>query len=349
MKKFKVGIIGCGHIFSMHAVSVAKQANASLAAVCDKKEHIAKAAAEKYKCNYYTDYKEMITQEKPDVVHICTPHYLHPEMVQYAAKQGINILTEKPMAIHIEDAYAMQKAAHDNNIILQVSFQNRYNPGSILIKNTLETGELGNILSARLLVTWDRSDAYYSESDWKGTWEQEGGGVIIDQAIHTLDLMNWFISSKIDYVEAAINRRAHDFIKVEDCAEGVIGYTNGVKASFYAMNYYSYDAPVEIELHCEKGIVKLAGERAVITFYDNRQYIADRNPNETFDYGKVKQYWGVSHGKEIEDLYRCLETGKIPRNTVDEVISTQELICAIYKSGMLKRRVKLSELTLREE
>ncbi len=340
MKKFRAGIIGCGHIFPMHAVSVTKQSNAILAAVCDNKESLAKSTAEKYQCNYYLDYKEMIDKEDLDVVHICTPHYLHPEMAIYAAEHKVNILTEKPMAIHITDAYAMQKAARDNQVVMQVSFQNRYNPGSTLIKSTLASGELGKILSARLLVTWNRSDEYYLKSDWKGTWEKEGGGVIIDQAIHTLDLMNWFINSKIQYVDAAISTRAHNIIKVEDCAEGVICYENGVKASFYAINYYTYDAPVEIELHCEKGIVKLTGEKAMITFYDGHQSMADRNPNETFDYGDVKQYWGVSHGKEIENLYHCLETGEIPRNTADEIMSTQELVCAIYKSGKQKRRIE---------
>ena len=92
--------------------------------------------------------------------------------------------------------------------LLYTSFQNRFNPGSLLIKNTLEAGELGKILSARAMVTWDRSDDYYQQSDWKGTWEKEGGGVVIDQAIHTLDLMNWFIQDEIEYVEAQMGNRA---------------------------------------------------------------------------------------------------------------------------------------------
>lgn len=344
MKKLRAGIIGCGNIFPMHAVSVMEQENAELAAVCDMKEELAKKASEQYHCNYYVDYKKMIDTEKLDVLHICTPHYLHPEMALYAAKKGVNILTEKPMAIRLEDAYAMHKAAKDHHVILQVSFQNRYNPGSLLIKETLASGELGKIFSARFLVAWNRSDEYYSKSEWKGTWDKEGGGVMIDQAIHTLDLMNWFIGSEIDYVEAAISRRAHDIIKVEDCAEGVISYRNGIRASFYAMNYNTYDAPVEIELHCEKGIAKLTGEKAIISFTDNRQYIADRNPNEVFHYGEVKQYWGVSHRKEIENLYHCLLTGERPRNTAEEVMSTQELVCAIYQSGIQKKRIYWREL-----
>lgn len=339
MDKIRAGIIGCGSIFPMHAVSVAGLPDAQLAAVCDTKEETAKKAAERYHCNYYLDYREMIEREGLKVVHICTPHYLHPQMAIYAAAHGLHVLTEKPMAINLEDARAMQKAAEEQGIIMQVSFQNRYNPGSLLIKNTLCSGELGRLFSARMTLHWNRPEEYYRSSDWKGTWDKEGGGVIIDQAIHTLDLMNWFIDSKIEAVEASLHTRFHKTIEVEDCAEGIINYSNGVTASFYAINYYSYDAPVEIELHCEKGIVKLTGEKAVITFQDGRQLIADRSPDEFMDYGFVKQYWGVSHRKEIEELYHCILTGEKPRNTVEEVIKTQELVCAIYKSGRERRRI----------
>ncbi|MEG0853239.1 MAG: Gfo/Idh/MocA family oxidoreductase [Angelakisella sp.] len=337
MARFRVGIIGCGKIFPMHAVSVSKQGNAQLVAVCDNKPEVAKAAAERFGCAHYTDYCEMIEKESLDAVHICTPHYLHPEMAIYALEHGLHVLTEKPMAIALEDAQRMQETARRQNRVLMVSFQNRFNPGSLLIKNTLASGALGKVCSARAMVTWDRSDEYYAHSDWKGTWDKEGGGVVIDQAIHTLDLMNWFIDSELVSVDAHIANRAHHIIKVEDCAEGVISYKNGVKASFFAINYYTYDAPIEIELHCQHGIAKLVGERATISFQDGRELIADRNPSETFDFGEVKQYWGVSHMHEITHFYDTLASGGQVKNTADEVMETQQLICAIYQSGKENR------------
>ncbi|MDO5416580.1 MAG: Gfo/Idh/MocA family oxidoreductase [Lachnospiraceae bacterium] len=339
MKRIRAGIIGCGKIFPMHAVSVAKQEQTELIAVCDVKEERAKEQAEKYGCAYYTDYREMIQKENLDSVHICTPHYLHPEMAIYALEHGVHVLTEKPMAIGLEDAMRMMQTAKEQNRVLMVSFQNRFNPGSLLIKNVLDSGQLGKILSARAMITWNRSDEYYSHSDWKGTWDKEGGGVVIDQAIHTLDLMNWFIGEEIEYVEASMGNRAHEIIKVEDCAEGVIRYRNGINACFFAINYYAYDAPVEIELYCEQGVVKLVGEKAQICFQDGREMITDRNPKETFDFGNVKQYWGVGHMKEINHYYHCLETGETPRNTAEEVMGTQKLVCAIYESGREGKRV----------
>lgn len=343
MEKLRVGIIGCGKIFPMHAVSVSKQEQAELAAVCDCKEERARAAAEAYGCRWYTDYKEMMEKERLDSVHICTPHFLHPEMAIYALNHGLHVLTEKPMAIKLSDAKQMEQAARDNGRALMVSFQNRFNPGSLLIKRMLKEGELGNILSARAIVTWSRSDEYYSHSDWKGTWEMEGGGVVIDQAIHTLDLMNWYMNGEIEYVEASMGNRAHEIIKVEDCAEGVIRYKNGVNACFFAVNYYAYDAPVELELYCEKGTVKLLGEKACVALNDGREYIADKNPTETFDFGNVKQYWGVGHMKEIAHFYQSIASGVMPENSAAAVMPTQELICAIYESAREGRRVYFAE------
>lgn len=340
MKKLRIGIIGCGNIFPMHAYPVSKREEVEIVAICDNKEALAKEKAQEFGCKYYLDYKEMIDVEHLDVVHVCTPHYLHAPMTVYAANAGVNVLTEKPMSIKLEDAKAMLDAAEKNHILLGVIFQNRYNPGSMLIKDTLSSGQLGKIISSKLSVTWNRSDEYYSKSDWKGTWDLEGGGVIIDQAIHTMDLLRWFIDSEIEYVDANISNRAHEIIQVEDSAEGVIKYKNGVVSSFHAINYYGYDAPVEIEIHCENGFVKMEADKAMIHFKDGRQLIADKDPNESFDYGNIKSYWGVSHVKQINNYYEALQKGIQPDITAEDAYKTQRLICSIYESGKEHKRIQ---------
>ncbi|KRG16086.1 oxidoreductase [Virgibacillus soli] len=340
MSKFKVGIIGCGRIFPMHAYPVNAREDTEIVAVCDNKEDRAKEKAEIFQCAYYTDYEKMLDSEDLDVLHICLPHHLHAPVAIAAAKRNIHILTEKPMSIAYEDAVEMVETAKNQNVTLGVIFQNRYNPGSKLIKEMLVNGELGAICSGKLSVTWDRSDDYYKESDWKGTWDKEGGGVIIDQAIHTMDLMRWFVDDEIHYVDATISNRAHEFIDVEDSAEGVIKYKNGVVTAFHAINYYTYDAPVEIELHCESGIAKMVGDRATVTLHDGREFIADNNPNETFDYDSgAKSYWGVSHIKQVNNYYEALQEGKQPQITGEDALKTQKMITAIYDSGKKKERV----------
>lgn len=343
MKTYKAGIIGCGNIFPMHAASIGLTGTAEIAVVCDVKEDRAKQAAARYNCAYYTDYKEMIDKADIDVVHVCTPHYLHAPQVIYAAQAKKHIMTEKPMSITAEDAKAMIEACERNGVTLGVIFQNRYNPGSILIKEALEDGSLGKVLGGKCTVTWKRTDEYYSKSDWKGTWDKEGGGVLIDQAIHTMDLLRWFVNDEIDYVDAQIGNRAHEIIQVEDSAEGVIKYKNGVVTGFFAINYYSYDAPVEIELHCENGIAKMVADRGSIRYNDGTEISRDKNPNETIDYGEgVKHYWGVSHMKQIKEFYSDLANGRTPVIDGREALKTQEMIAAVYQSGKEKRRVFLN-------
>ena len=158
----------------------------------------------------------------------------------------------------------------------------------------------------------------------------------------TLDLLNWYCGSRPVMVSASLHNRAHSLIKVEDSAEGYIKYDNGINASFFAINYYGYDAPVELELFCEKGIVKLVGEKATITFNDGRVFSQDRDPSKFFEFKNAKQYWGVGHMMEISEFYSCLEKHMKPRNTADEVLSTHRLIDSIYKSGKTGENVYLN-------
>lgn len=340
MSTLKVGIIGCGRIFPMHALPVEQRDDLELVAVCDIKEDRAKKAAERHNCTYYTDYVEMLDEEELDVIHICLPHHLHAPVTIEAAKRKIHVLTEKPMSITLEDAEEMIEKADENEITLGVIFQNRYNQSSQLVKEMLTNGELGEIKAAKLSLTWDRSDDYYKASDWKGTWDKEGGGVVIDQAIHTLDLVNWLVDEEIDYIDATIANRAHDFIDVEDTAEGVIKYKNGVVVGFHTVNYYSYDAPVEVEIHCENGLVKMVGDTAEVKLNDGRTFYAENDPNETFEYDPgVKSYWGVNHIKQIDNYYDSLKAGKQPDITGKVAIETQELVVAIYESGKKNERV----------
>lgn len=344
MKKLRVGIIGCGNIFPVHAVSILKDGQAEIVAISDIKEDRAKKWADVYSCMFYLDYKEMIDQAKLDVVHICTPHYLHPRMVIDAAHAGIHVMTEKPMSITIEDAQEMIEVCEKNQVLLGVIFQNRYNSASVFIKSKLDQFHLGPILGGKCSVTWKRTDEYYSQSDWKGTWEKEGGGVLIDQAIHTLDLMRWFVGEEIDYVEGYIENRTHKLIEVEDIAEGLIKFKNGVHTSFYTNNYYSFDAPVEIELHCEYAIAKMVGDKASITFHDGFTVHSDLDPNDYVNFGDgVKSYWGISHVKQISEFYQSIRSGKSPEIDGKEALKTQVMIASIYESGKTKKRVYLQE------
>ncbi|MBQ4542629.1 MAG: Gfo/Idh/MocA family oxidoreductase, partial [Clostridia bacterium] len=251
----RVGIVGCGNIFTMHATSANHLENAKIVGVCDIKKDRADKAAKKYNCKAYYDYKELISKENIDVVHVCIPHYLHPVVSKYAIMQGVHVLCEKPMSIKYEDAVENVELAEKYGVKYGIIFQCRYNDASRLVKEKLENGTLGKIISARVVLTWCKPDDYYVLSDWKGTWDKEGGGVVIDQAIHSIDLANWFINDEVESVKVSMANRNHSIMEVDDSAEGFITYKNGATLGFWAMNNYGCDEPIEIRILCENGKV----------------------------------------------------------------------------------------------
>lgn len=338
--KFRVGIVGCGNIFPMHAQSLINTPDVELAAVCDIRRLRAKEAAKKYNAGCYLDYAEMLKKEELDAVHILTPHYLHPPMAIQALNKKVNVLTEKPISIDPADAVKMIQAAKRSKVKLGVVLQNRYNPGSQLVKRNIINGKLGRIKALKLVLTYHKPDSYYKKSDWRGRFVKEGGGVLIDQAIHFVDVIRWLVGDKVEYVEANTARRMHKFIEVEDLAEGVIKFKKGAYACFYLINYYSFDADPEIEMDCQNGRVKIVKDSARIDFSGGETVEAKPNPDEYIDYGEGrKDYWGYCHWIQIKEFYQALREGAQPLVNGEEGLKTQELVWNIYKSGRLRKRV----------
>lgn len=320
----KVGIIGCGGIHKVHVSAIEAISSATLTAVCDIKADRCDWAKEKG-IAVFTDYKELILSGLVDTVHICTPHYLHCEMAVFALENGVDVLCEKPMAITLSDGEKMVTAANNSGRKLWIVFQNRFNPGAQFVKKALEDGTLGRVLGAKCEVTWHRTMEYYSD-DWHGRLSSEGGGVIINQAIHTLDLMRWLIGEDAVSVQASISNRELTEIEVEDTAEGRIKFASGATAGFYFTNAYITHSPVRIELCCENGTALLEGGSAHISLNSGESLCED----ESSDYGRqcgAKDYWGNSHIRQIAAFYG--EAENICDNLA-EALKTQKLMCKIY-------------------
>ena len=336
MSKFKAAVIGCGNISPRHIEALMALDYVELAAVCDNKEYVAKSAAEKYGVKYYTDYEKLFKSEELDAVHICLPHYLHTKVSEEALKNGINVICEKPMSIDYESAEETVRVAKDLNLKYAIIFQCRYNTPSQLVKKRITDGKLGPVKSGSTMLTWTRPDDYYSASDWKGTWDKEGGGVIIDQAIHSIDLANWFVDNEIESVESSLHNRYHKSIEVEDTGEGIIKYKNGAIVSFFAMNNYAINEPIEIRLCCENGRVKLSYDEATIIYNDGSVETAKNEPQKIVTYKDGKEYWGYQHAVQIDRFYRSL-TGEFPLEmSGEEILKTQRIICDIYKNDDCK-------------
>ena len=328
----RVGLIGCGRISVMHLGAINALDTAKLVCCCDIVKERADKVVDEYKVKAYYDYKEMLDNEELDAVHICLPHYLHVPVALYAFNKGVNVLSEKPMSIDYESAEKAVISAKEHNVLYGVIFQCRYNNSVRLVKKALDSGKLGKILSVCSLLTWSRPDSYYLESDWKGTWDKEGGGVIIDQAIHSIDLVNWLVNSEIESVSVSMANRGHSIIKVEDSADGLILYKNKVKYSFYCMNNYGFDEPIEIKMVCENGKVVFGYDDATIVYNDGTKEEAHQDEN-TVAYDGGKDYWGFQHIRQIKQFYdSCLGKEKLDISG-EEALKTHKLIMEIYSVG----------------
>ncbi len=336
VKKLRVGIIGCGRISVMHLVSLVSIKEVSLVACCDIKKERAEQAAEKYGAKAYESYEKMFSNENLDVVHICLPHHLHSKVACAAFAKGVHVICEKPMDIDLESAENAVRMAKEKGVLYGVISQCRYNNSAQAVKKAVQSGRLGKILSARSVLTWTRPDEYYAESDWKGTWEKEGGGVVIDQAIHSIDLVHWLVDSEVESVSCSMENRGHKSVFVEDSAEGLIVYKNGVKYGFYCMNNYACDEPIEIRLHCEHGKVVFGYDDAYISYNDGSVEEAHQDEN-TVEYENGKDYWGFQHIRQIRQFYNaCL--GKEPLEIDgEEALKTHRLIMEIYRVGGMKK------------
>jgi len=337
MSQLKAAIIGLGGISPMH-IKPLQTMGVPIVAVCDKNAEVANTVAKDLGATPYTNYEEMLNTGGFDVLHICLPHYLHAPVAIAALSKGYHVLTEKPMATTIKDAEKMISTAKENNICLGVIFQNRYSPGAQLIKETLESGELGAVKGGWIRVTWHRSGDYYALSDWRGKWATEGGGVLINQSIHSFDMMNYFLGNPTA-VTASIANRAHPTIEVEDVAEGVITYGD-IPISFFVNTFHPYDAPASVEIICEHGKASLIGEDAEILFTDGRKKAAGLDKEAQQQFG-MKSYWGVSHVKQIQDFYLSLEGGKPLAIDGEQGLRTQRLISGVYESAKTDRKVEL--------
>ena len=326
-KSLRAAVIGMGGVAPMHTQGLAAL-GITIAAVCDKDAPRAQQAGLEYDARAFTDYQEMLAAGGFEVLHICLPHFLHAPVAIDALNAGYHVLCEKPIATTVADGEAMLAAAQKNKRVLSVIFQNRFNPGTVLVKEALDAGVLGVIKSGWLRVNWFRDADYYASSDWRGRRATEGGGVLINQSIHTFDLMNYFLGTPLG-VNATTANRAHPAIEVEDVAEGVITYANNVSVSFFVNTYHPYDAPVELEIIGEYGRAKITGDEAEIHLTDGTRRTATADNAAQAAFG-VKDYWGVSHVKQIAAFYEALTTGVEPAVTAVSALVTQRLIAAIY-------------------
>ncbi len=325
----KVAVIGCGNISKMHFIALSENPDTEIIAVADIKKDRADAAASEYGAKAYYSIDELLENEAPDAIHICTPHYLHTAMAAKALAKGIHVLTEKPCSATLEEVDALRKAQTLSGKQVGICFQNRYNGCVRFAKDMLDSGSLGAVKAIRAFVTWSRDEDYYSD-DWHGTLEKECGGVLINQAIHTVDLVQYFGGKCKSLVANTSNDHLKGIIEVEDNASVRMELENGVIAMLYATTAYAENSDVIVEILTEKGKLRLEGER--LYAFDEKGNIAKIECGSEVVY-HGESYWGSGHSALIDDFYDCLKNNKKFEIDAFEGGHAAKIVAASYKSA----------------
>lgn len=335
----RVSVVGCGGISVTHLKVLSEMESVTISSVVDIVREKADSAAAEYGCKAYYDFEKMLVEDKPDCVHICTPHYLHVPMATKAMANNIHVLCEKPCAISAEGLSKLRMTQLLSNVKFGVCFQNRYNESSLLIKEAIDSGKYGSVKAVRAVVHWYRDDSYYND-DWHGTIEKEGGGVTVNQAIHTQDLMRYIAGKKVKAVTGHVFNDGHKgIIEVEDTVHAIFEYEDGTKGLFTATTAFSENLPVQIDFVCDIATLRLEGDNAyVITDGQIEQlHLAD---NEGFT---GKNYWGKGHSSLIADFYDCInQDKKFMVDAIDGGRAVDEFL-AIFESSARGEKVYLNK------
>lgn len=326
-KIYNVALVGCGTISANHLRALNTIPYVKVVALCDLNSEKAEKRKNEYAldCNIYTDFDTMIQNEAIDSIHIATPHYLHASMTIKALEKGINVFLEKPMCINENEIIEMLDAESKSSANVCVCFQNRFNPSTILAERIAE--EDGGIKSAFGSVFWYRDEKYYTNSGWRGKFATEGGGVMINQAIHTLDLLCYYLGTPDSVMATVSNHHLKDVIEVEDSAEGIIKFKNGKKGNFYMTTSFEGRDATILYLVTEK---KRRIQLQYSSVYVDGEKIED--PSLVSDF-VGKECYGNGHMYLIANYYDALKSGKEMPITLASAQYALRVLLASYKSN----------------
>lgn len=339
-RKIRIAIVGCGRISKNHFGSIEKHADSlELAAVCDTNPVTLQDHMQRYKVHGYGRMEEMLQKEALDIVAVCTPSGLHPEQTALAARHGVHVMTEKPMATRWSDGVAMVKACDEAGVRLFVVKQNRSNATLQLLKRAVERKRFGRIYMVNLNVFWTRPQEYYDSAKWRGTWEFDGGA-FMNQASHYVDLLDWLIGP-IESVQAYTGTLARD-IQVEDTGVMSVRWRSGALGSMnVTMLTYPKNLEGSITIIGEKGTVRVGGVAVnEIQHWEFAEPEADDQRINDASYATTSVY-GFGHPLYYNNVIKVLRGEAEPDTDGREGLKSLETLIAVYLSARDGRRVAL--------
>lgn len=336
----KFGIIGCGVISDNHAKSIIENGGQLLACV-DAIEDNARVFGEKYGCDWGTDYKELLKREDIDIVCICTPSGMHPEMTVEASLYGKHVIVEKPMAISLEQADWMIGECRKNKVKLAVISQHRFDKSTKLVKKFVEEGQLGQLVLGDAAIKWYRTQEYYDSGEWRGTWNLDGGGALMNQGIHTIDLLQ-YIFGETESITAYTATLAHERIEVEDVATASIKFKSGALGTIVGTTCAYPGLSARLEIHGTNGSAIIDND--LLTYFNSKE-LDQSSLNETAaaqETGSSTAEIGhYAHKLQIKDMMDAILEDREPLVNGEEGRKPLEIILAIYESAKMGKQVFL--------
>jgi predicted dehydrogenase len=295
-------VIGCGDVSVVHLQAIENLDGIDLVGVCDTDAGRSAASAQRYGVPGFTGHRELLDAVQPDVVHVCTPHYQHTQVAIDCIDAGAAVLVEKPVAHTVAEADRLIATARRHpDVKVGICLQNRYNATTRATRALLDSGELGVVCGGSATVLWHRDPAYYRARPWRGRLRDSGGGVLINQAIHTMDLMEWLLGDVVRARGHAGRYALDGVVDVEDTAHVLLDHAGGARSVVFATVANVADSPVTIEIVAERAVLLIRGDLTV-SYADGRtETVAERRATTG-----GRSYWGVSHELLIADFYRTL-------------------------------------------
>ncbi|TQR17477.1 Gfo/Idh/MocA family protein [Psychrobacillus soli] len=340
-KTLNFGIIGSGNIVETHIRSIQDVPNAEVTAIFSRNKATSEKWGNQYGLQVYSDYEDFLRNDKMDIVTILTPSGTHADLGILAARQGKHVVVEKPIDTSLNKTNELIHACREANVTLSCIFQHRFDDGIVDIKNAMNLGEFGQLNFGAARTTWYRSQEYYDSGAWRGTWELDGGGALMNQSIHYIDLL-LYLMGPVEEVHAYCATRAHERIEVEDIAvaslkfkSGALGLIEGNTAAFPG-----YSATLDIfgnngSVIIENDLVK------EWNFKNGNEYTkASKEVVKTSaSSNKMSSY--ESHKRQYDDIVHAILEKRDPLVTGEEARKSLVLILAIYESARSGSPVKL--------
>lgn len=336
--KIRCAVVGLGAIGPMHCESINEIPNAQLVVVCDLIEEKAKAMAEKYGCDYTLSFDEMIRRDDVDLVHVCLPSGMHAEFGCMAAKQGKHVLVEKPIDVSLEAADRLITCCREQGVKLSCISQHRFDPDIAYLKDAIQKGALGPITFGGSHTKWYRSQEYYDSGDWRGTWALDGGGALMNQSVHYVDMVQ-HLAGPVKEVQAYCATLAHERIEVEDVAVATLKFKSGALGLLEGNTTAYPGFCTRLDIYGQKGGVVI--EDDVVASWKVDGYPAPGAQAQVKTGADNPVIYGKSHTRQIQDMVNAILENRAPLVTGEEARAPLAVILAVYESAKEGKAVKV--------